>query len=218
MVSLFLLISPIRQSDAITAGYQRGLPIVPLPPHFLYCLAHFTRPSICSIDFSTFGMSTRSYHGCWTCKRRRRRCDNARPTCRNCAQRGVDCEGYEVRLRWGSGIASRGRFTGADKPLEENIPPRPKGRRRDLSKERKRLEAQAQAQTDNGQFKIPVMIYDRIDESLVEFHDMVTQLEDDVSPKTDRSEQDEILFNECKFKMKQNKMVSRYTKYANYKF
>lgn len=72
--------------------------------------------------------------------------------CRNCAQCGVDCEGYEVRLRWGSGIASRGRFTGADKPLEENVPPRPKGRRRGLSRERKKLEVQAQAQRDNGQF------------------------------------------------------------------
>ncbi|CAG8909646.1 unnamed protein product [Penicillium egyptiacum] len=123
-------------------------------------------------------MSTRSYHGCWTCKRRRRRCDNARPTCRNCAQRGVDCEGYEVRLRWGSGVASRGRFTGADKPLEENVPPRPKGRQRDLSRERKRLEAQAQIQRDHG------------------CHHMLTQLKDDVAPKTDRSEQDEILFNE----------------------
>ncbi|KAF3386863.1 hypothetical protein F1880_000799 [Penicillium rolfsii] len=123
-------------------------------------------------------MSTRSYQGCWTCKRRRRRCDNARPTCRNCSQRGVDCEGYEVRLRWGSGIASRGRFTGADKPLEENVPTRPKGRRRDLSRERKRLDILAQSKKD------------------AEFHDMVNPLEDDVSPKTEQSEQDEILFNE----------------------
>ena len=42
-----------------------------------------------------------------------------------------------MRLRWGIGIASRGRFTGADKPLEESIPSRPKGRLRDLEKKRK---------------------------------------------------------------------------------
>lgn len=83
---------------------------------------------------TTFRMSTRSHQGCWTCKRRRRRCDNAHPKCENCVQRGVECEGYELRLRWGSGIASRGRFTGADKPLEDNVPPRPRGRKRDLSK------------------------------------------------------------------------------------
>ncbi|KAJ5622320.1 hypothetical protein N7528_005552 [Penicillium herquei] len=86
-------------------------------------------------------MSTRSHQGCWTCKRRRRRCDNNRPKCQNCAQRGIECEGYEVRLRWGSGIASRGQFTGADKPLKESVPARTKGRRRDLSRERKKLEA-----------------------------------------------------------------------------
>lgn len=51
------------------------------------------------------------------------------------------CEGYEVRLRWGAGIASRGRFAGADKPLDEAVPARPRGRRRDLSRERRRLEA-----------------------------------------------------------------------------
>ena len=62
----------------------------------------------------------------------------------------MNCEGYEVRLRWGSGIASRGRFTGADKPLDESVPPRPRGRRRDLSKERKKFEAQAQ--NNVGQF------------------------------------------------------------------
>ncbi|KAJ5675539.1 hypothetical protein N7462_008436 [Penicillium macrosclerotiorum] len=85
-------------------------------------------------------MSTRSHQGCWTCKRRRRRCDNGHPSCENCVQRGLDCEGYEVRLRWGTGIASRGRFTGADKPLDDSVPPRPKGRQRDRSKERRKLE------------------------------------------------------------------------------
>ncbi|KAJ5498088.1 hypothetical protein N7453_007139 [Penicillium expansum] len=83
-------------------------------------------------------MSTRSHQGCWTCKRRRRRCDNTRPSCQNCADRGATCEGYEVRLKWGTGIASRGHFTGADKPVKSPVPPRPRGRQRDLSKERRR--------------------------------------------------------------------------------
>ncbi|KAJ6140580.1 hypothetical protein N7470_010376 [Penicillium chermesinum] len=82
-------------------------------------------------------MSTRSHQGCWTCKRKRRRCDNAQPHCDNCVRRGIECEGYEVRLRWGSGIASRGRFAGADKPLEDSVPSRPKGRKRDLRKEKR---------------------------------------------------------------------------------
>ena len=44
-----------------------------------------------------------------------------------------------------------------------------------------------------------MMIHDRIDEFLAELHDMVNQSVDDVSPKTDRSEQNEALFNECKW-------------------
>lgn len=73
----------------------------------------------------------RSHKGCWTCKRKRIQCDETRPGCRRCAERGLTCEGYEIRLRWGAGIASRGRFSGADKPIQESIPP-PSKRRWDL--------------------------------------------------------------------------------------
>ncbi|OJJ68035.1 hypothetical protein ASPBRDRAFT_47547 [Aspergillus brasiliensis CBS 101740] len=82
--------------------------------------------------------SRRTHQGCWTCKSRRRKCDRARPTCQVCAERGLACEGYDVRLRWGTGIASRGRFTGADAPAESSIPPRLQGRQRDLLRERRR--------------------------------------------------------------------------------
>lgn len=92
--------------------------------------SHLSKPS----------MSTRSRAGCWTCKTAKRKCDGQRPQCYNCQKRGAECEGYDVRLRWGSGIASRGRFTGADRPVNASVPPRPKGRRRDLSRERKRAE------------------------------------------------------------------------------
>lgn len=87
----------------------------------------------------------------WTCKARRRKCDRARPTCQVCAERGVACEGYDVRLRWGTGIASRGRFTGADAPAESSIPPRLQGRQRDLLRERKRqLQVADQVRESSG--------------------------------------------------------------------
>ncbi|PYH43406.1 Zn(II)2Cys6 transcription factor [Aspergillus saccharolyticus JOP 1030-1] len=38
------------------------------------------------------GKWTRS--GCLTCKRRRKRCDEAKPGCRSCARLGLQCEGY----------------------------------------------------------------------------------------------------------------------------
>ncbi|KAK5788771.1 hypothetical protein VI817_009729 [Penicillium citrinum] len=117
-------------------------------------------------------MSTRSYQGCWTCKRRRRRCDNARPTCQSCERRGVNCEGYEVRLRWGSGIASRGRYMGADKPLEESVPPRLKGRARDLKRDGKGAKFQ------------------------VEFDLMVPGPGERLSSKCEKQKEEEAIFNE----------------------
>jgi hypothetical protein len=76
----------------------------------------------------------RSRGACATCKSRRRKCDETHPACIACSSRGVTCGGYETRLRWGTGIASRGQFTGASAPLVDAIPQRPRGRRRDLLK------------------------------------------------------------------------------------
>ncbi|KAL5049093.1 hypothetical protein BDW71DRAFT_195570 [Aspergillus fruticulosus] len=94
--------------------------------------------------------SRRTRQGCWTCKTRRRRCDRTRPMCRACAERGLPCEGYEVRLRWGTGIASRGRFTGADAPVAASIPPRAQGRRRDRSRDRRRQFQVADRSSERG--------------------------------------------------------------------
>lgn len=144
-------------------------------------------------------MSTRSSQGCWTCKRRRRACDKARPTCQNCTQRGLDCEGYEVRLRWGNGIASRGQFTGADKPLKDSVPSRPKGRQRDLKRERKKVDA---SPSDTGQSTSPGNSSSNLDESPRDDYAMVPNPERTLTLRLERSKQDEVLFNECEFVMK----------------
>ncbi|KAJ5787339.1 hypothetical protein N7457_002329 [Penicillium paradoxum] len=70
----------------------------------------------------------RSFKGCWTCKKRRIQCDEVRPTCQKCSSRGITCEGYEIRLRWGAGIASRGKYSGAKEPVKDSMPPRSKRR------------------------------------------------------------------------------------------
>ncbi|KAF2194825.1 hypothetical protein K469DRAFT_136061 [Zopfia rhizophila CBS 207.26] len=62
---------------------------------------------------------TRSRNGCWTCKRRRRKCDEKRPVCTQCAEKNLECAGYDQRLVWGVGIASRGYNAGAQKPRIE---------------------------------------------------------------------------------------------------
>ncbi|KAK7571046.1 hypothetical protein V3481_007115 [Fusarium oxysporum f. sp. vasinfectum] len=59
---------------------------------------------------------TRSRGRCLNCKARKRKCDQARPECHPCSQRGMKCQGYSTPLRWVNGVASRGRFAGASVP------------------------------------------------------------------------------------------------------
>lgn len=139
-------------------------------------------------------MPTRSHQGCWTCKRKRRRCDNAQPQCNNCARLGIECEGYEVRLRWGSGIASRGRFTGAEKPIQDSVLSRPKGRKRDLAKGKK---AAIRLNDNHSPFD---------DVPPARSTDMPNVADvgipagfEDIFLEGARSKQDEVIFCECKF-------------------
>lgn len=78
--------------------------------------------------------TVRSTGPCWTCKRIRRKCDESRPLCQRCLRKGIHCEGYSTKLKWDSGIASRGHFMGASVPTLDAVPPRPKGRKRDLER------------------------------------------------------------------------------------
>jgi len=45
---------------------------------------------------------SKTFTGCWTCRSRHVKCDEARPSCARCANSGFHCEGYEVRLSWNS--------------------------------------------------------------------------------------------------------------------
>ncbi|KAI0128779.1 fungal-specific transcription factor domain-containing protein [Xylariales sp. AK1849] len=43
---------------------------------------------------------SKSRTGCRTCKLKRLKCDETKPDCRNCLQRGRVCPGYQVSLQW----------------------------------------------------------------------------------------------------------------------
>ncbi|PNS19735.1 Transcriptional activator protein UGA3 [Sphaceloma murrayae] len=45
---------------------------------------------------------TKTFTGCWTCKRRKIKCDEGHPNCSNCGKAGLECEGYGMRLTWTS--------------------------------------------------------------------------------------------------------------------
>lgn len=40
----------------------------------------------------------RNFHGCWTCRSRKVKCDTERPECRRCRNTGIPCEGYDIKL------------------------------------------------------------------------------------------------------------------------
>ncbi|KAF4455733.1 Arginine metabolism regulation protein II [Fusarium austroafricanum] len=43
---------------------------------------------------------TKTFSGCWTCRAKHVKCDEAKPACNRCQKAGVECEGYGVRLSW----------------------------------------------------------------------------------------------------------------------
>ncbi|KAM0418924.1 hypothetical protein ACHAPT_012189 [Fusarium lateritium] len=43
---------------------------------------------------------TKTFSGCWTCRARKVKCDEARPQCHQCRRKGTRCEGYGVKLQW----------------------------------------------------------------------------------------------------------------------
>ncbi|VUC29714.1 unnamed protein product [Clonostachys rosea] len=59
----------------------------------------------------------RSRNGCATCKKRHRKCDENKPTCYECNENGLQCPGYEMKLQWDVGVASRGLLRGATIPV-----------------------------------------------------------------------------------------------------
>jgi hypothetical protein len=46
------------------------------------------------------GRPAKSRTGCWTCRRRGYRCDEARPSCNNCRRLNITCEGYGIRIKF----------------------------------------------------------------------------------------------------------------------
>lgn len=47
---------------------------------------------------------SKSFTGCYTCRRRKIACDLGRPSCMKCKKSGFVCEGYDVKLRWSQPI------------------------------------------------------------------------------------------------------------------
>ncbi|KAJ5729288.1 fungal-specific transcription factor domain-containing protein [Penicillium malachiteum] len=55
---------------------------------------------------------------CLTCRQKSRRCDRARPMCKRCVSKGLQCGGYPDKFRF-CGIASRGKWKNQNAPVEQ---------------------------------------------------------------------------------------------------
>ncbi|OGM50660.1 hypothetical protein ABOM_000780 [Aspergillus bombycis] len=62
---------------------------------------------------------------CWTCRRRRLKCDRALPICSKCTSSRRPCLGYskDKPLRWTDSVASRGKLMGKKEPCQEQYLP-----------------------------------------------------------------------------------------------
>ncbi|KAK4073685.1 transcriptional regulator family: Fungal Specific TF [Trichoderma harzianum] len=61
----------------------------------------------------------RSKTGCITCRKRKKKCDEAKPRCMNCEKNAVVCEGYHEKQVWKSG---RERAEEVERQRWENLP------------------------------------------------------------------------------------------------
>ncbi|KAH8803615.1 hypothetical protein F5884DRAFT_806008, partial [Xylogone sp. PMI_703] len=48
-------------------------------------------------------VESRSHTGCWTCRLRKRKCDEKKPACSQCASLGLHCHGHGAKPAWMDG-------------------------------------------------------------------------------------------------------------------
>ncbi|KAF2229242.1 hypothetical protein EV356DRAFT_521580 [Viridothelium virens] len=66
---------------------------------------------------TTTAAKGRSKTGCFTCRKRKKKCDEAKPSCNHCLKNNVVCEGYPPKAYWRSGKQRRASFA-LDPPAE----------------------------------------------------------------------------------------------------
>ncbi|CAH0020799.1 unnamed protein product [Clonostachys rhizophaga] len=58
----------------------------------------------------------KTFSGCWSCRERKIKCDEAKPTCRQCMKSHLECKGYGLRLQWIINKQPDAEFPGVSNP------------------------------------------------------------------------------------------------------
>ncbi|KAF2873022.1 fungal-specific transcription factor domain-containing protein [Massariosphaeria phaeospora] len=85
----------IVKKTAAGTGNGTGRPPPPPPPPHPRAPA---RPA--DSNGATKRKQSKSRNGCVTCKAKRLKCDETKPTCQQCARRSVECGGYKKDFKW----------------------------------------------------------------------------------------------------------------------
>ncbi|KAH9209240.1 fungal-specific transcription factor domain-containing protein [Leptodontidium sp. 2 PMI_412] len=102
----------------LTSPVLKPAPEPPPPPKRKPASAHRSNPTPKKQNGIVKPKQSKSRNGCITCKAKRLKCDETKPTCQQCHKRSVTCGGYKKDFKW--------------RPFEETTfnnkvaPPRPK--------------------------------------------------------------------------------------------
>lgn len=102
----------------------------------------------------------KTFTGCWTCRSRKVKCDLRRPTCKRCEKSGLECGGYDIKLRWSKPIkfdlyGSQLPVLSAGESSGANMTDEPQYRRRNI---------------DFVKYKDEYQFYEDMDEELTALH------------------------------------------------
>ncbi|KUJ10404.1 uncharacterized protein LY89DRAFT_596526, partial [Mollisia scopiformis] len=92
----------------------------------------------------------RSLHGCWTCRLRKKKCDEKHPRCIACSSLGLLCDGYGPKPTWMDGGKSEAEMTGRIKQIVKQTTQRKKIHR--MSKRSARSQPTCFESSSNSQY------------------------------------------------------------------
>ncbi|KAH8690698.1 fungal-specific transcription factor domain-containing protein [Talaromyces proteolyticus] len=88
----------------------------------------------------------KSKHGCWTCRLRRKRCDEVHPACTACASRNITCHGYGDKPDWmDGGDSEKIEAKRIKKEIQSNL--------RLKNEKSNRADTESQYQPNGGQYR-----------------------------------------------------------------